>query len=251
MVHPVAHPFFNPAQASAFNALADKTDSTFEIRYFHVHGQGGIARTLIVIGTHDHTRLKNVFEYDWAEYKSSTPFGVMPLLTETSADGKTKLQVAESDAIERYLAHKFGLYGNGTAFEKVLVDTFANSTQGLIMSIFNNYGLIEDPAVRAKNKGPLITDNIAPWIKYHEQHLQANGANGHYVGNSVTLADIKTYYVISMIQGLSGEELISEEKTPAIWRIRQEIDEIEGVAQWKASEEYKSIGKENFDFLGY
>ncbi|KAG0284301.1 hypothetical protein BGZ96_011312 [Linnemannia gamsii] len=251
MVHPVAHPFFNPAQAPAFNALAEKTDSNFEIRYFHVHGQGGIARTLIVIGTHDHTRLKNVFEYDWAEYKPTTPFGVMPLLTETSADGKTKLQVAESDAIERYLARKFGLFGNGTAFEKVLVNTFANSTQGLIMSIFDTYGLIEDPATRTKNKGPLITIKITPWIKYHEQHLQANGANGHYVGNSVTLADVKTDYVISMIQGLSGEELISKEKTPAIWRIRQEIDKIEGVAEWKASEEYKSIGKENFDFLGY
>jgi hypothetical protein len=50
---------------------------------------------------------------------------------------------------------------------------------------------------------------------------------------------------------LSGEELISEEKTPAIWKVRQEIDKIEGVAEWKASEEYKSIGKENFDMLGY
>ncbi|KAF8943037.1 hypothetical protein BGZ47_005857 [Haplosporangium gracile] len=251
MVHPVAHPFFDPAQEAAFNALADKTDSSFEIRYFHVHGQGGVARTLIVIGTNGHSRLTNVHEGDWADYKPTTPFGVMPLLTETSADGKTKLQVAESDAIERYLARKFGLRGNSNAFQEVLVNTFANSTQGLIMSIFNKYGLIEDAAIRTKNKGPLINDNIAPWIKYHEQHLQANGANGHYVGNKVTLADVKTDYVIDMIQGLSGEELISEEKTPAIWKVRQEMDKIEAVAAWKASEEYKSIGKENFDFLGY
>ncbi|KAK3806559.1 MAG: hypothetical protein JOS17DRAFT_767553 [Linnemannia elongata] len=251
MVHPVAHPFFEPAQADAFNALADKTDSSFEIRYFHLHGQGGLARTIIVIGTNGHSRLTNVHEGDWPEYKPTTPFGVMPLLTETSADGKTKLQIAESDAIERYLSRKFGLFGNGTAFEEVLVNTFTNSTHCLIMSIFNSYGLIEDPAVRAKNKGPLISDSIAPWVKYHEKHLQANGANGHYVGNKVSLADVKTEYVISMIQGLSGEELISEEKTPAIWRVRQEMDKIEGVAKWKASEEYKSLGKENFDFLGY
>ncbi|OAQ28130.1 hypothetical protein K457DRAFT_139014 [Linnemannia elongata AG-77] len=251
MVHPVPHPFFDPAQADAFNALADETDSSFEVRYFHLHGQGGLARTLIVIGTNGHSRLTNVHEDDWAENKPTTPFGVMPLLTETSADGKTKLQIAESDAIERYLARKFGLFGNGTAFEKVLVNTFANSTQGLIMSIFNSYGLIEDRAVRTKNKGPLISDSIAPWIKYHEQHLQANGANGHYVGNKVSLADVKTDYVISMIQGLSGDELVSEEKTPAIWKVRQEMDKIGGVAEWKASEEYKSLGKENFDFLGY
>ncbi|KAF9143921.1 hypothetical protein BGX30_014310, partial [Mortierella sp. GBA39] len=67
----------------------------------------------------------------------------------------------------------------------------------------------------------------------------------------VSLAGIKTDYVVSMIQGLSGGELISEEKTPAIWRVRQGMDKIEGIAKWKASEEYKSLGKESFDFLGY
>ncbi|KAF9540848.1 hypothetical protein EC957_003711, partial [Mortierella hygrophila] len=241
-----AHPFFDPAQAAAFNALADKTDSSFEVRYFHLHGQGGLTRTLIVIGTNGHSRLTNVHEGDWADYKPTTPFGVMPLLTETSADGKAKLQVAESDAIERYLARKFELFGNGTAFEEVLVNTFANSTQGLIMSIFNSYGLIEDPAVRTKNKGPLISDNTAPWIKYHKQHLQANGANGHYVGNKVSLADVKTDYV-----GLSGEELVSEVKTPAILRLKKESEKVEEIAVWKALEEYKGFSEHDFAFLGF
>ncbi|KAG0269595.1 hypothetical protein BGZ95_002010 [Linnemannia exigua] len=247
----MVHPFFNPAQAAAFDALAPKTDSTFEVRYFHVHGQGGMSRTLIAIGTGGHSRLTNVHEGDWPEHKPTTPFGVMPLLTETSADGKTKLQIAESDSIERYLARKFGLFGNGSAFEEVLVNTFANNTQALIMEIFNKFALVEDAEVKAANKGSLITDHIARWIKHHEEHLQANGANGHYVGNKVTLADVKTEYVISMILGVSGDELVSAEKTPAIWRIREEMDKVEGVAAWKASEEYKSLDKENFEFLAY
>ncbi|KAG0258822.1 Glutathione S-transferase S1 [Linnemannia exigua] len=247
----MVHAFFNPTQAAAFDALAPKTDSTFEIRYFHLHGQGGMSRTLIVIGTGGHSRLTNVHEGDWAEYKPTTPFGVMPLLTETSADGKTKLQIAESDSIERYLARKFGLFGSGSAFEEVLVNTFANNTQALIVEIINKFALVEDAEVKAANKRPLITDHIARWIKHHEEHLQAKGANGHYVGNKVTLADVKTDYVISMIQGVSGEELVSEEKTPAIWKVRQEMDKIEGVAAWKASEEYKSLDKENFEFLAY
>ncbi|KAK3840982.1 MAG: hypothetical protein J3R72DRAFT_510707 [Linnemannia gamsii] len=160
-------PLLQPAQAATFNALACMTDSTFEIRYFHVHGQGGMARTLIVIGTEGHSRLTN------------------------------------------------------------------------------------DAEVKAANKGPLITDHIVRWIKYHEEHLQANDANGHYVGDKVTLADVKTEYVISMILGVSGEELVSESKTPAIWRVREEMGKIEGIDVWKALEEYKSLDKENFEFLAY
>ncbi|KAF9110920.1 hypothetical protein BGW39_004528, partial [Mortierella sp. 14UC] len=140
----MVHPFFNPAQAAAFNALAPKTDSSFEVRYYHLHGLGGMSRTLIVIGTGGHSRLTNVHASDWPEYKTTTPFGVMPLLTETSADGKTKIQIAESDAIERYLARKFGLFGNGSVFEEVLVNTFANNTQALILEIFNKFALVED-----------------------------------------------------------------------------------------------------------
>ncbi|KAK3840961.1 MAG: hypothetical protein J3R72DRAFT_422412 [Linnemannia gamsii] len=240
----MVHPFFNPAQAAAFNVLITKTDSTFEIRYFHVHGQGGIARTLIVIGTGGHSRLTNRL----ARIQTHHTFGVMPLLTETSSDGKIKLQIAESDSIERYLARRFGLFGNGSAFEEVLVNTFANNTQALIIEIFNKVALVEDAEVKAANKGPLITDHIIRWIKHHDEHLQANGANGHYVGDKFTLAD---EYVISMILGVSGEELVSESKTPAIWRAREEMDKVEGIAVGKASEEYKSLDKENVEFLAY
>ncbi|KAF9929044.1 hypothetical protein FBU30_001887 [Linnemannia zychae] len=244
------HPFFDPAKAAAFEALASKTDSTFILRYFHVHGQGSVIRTLIAIGS-GIVNLTNIHEGDWSTYRETTPFGVMPLLTETSADGKTSIQIAESDAIERYLARKFGLYGNGSTFEEVLVNTFAHSSQCVVYDVFNKYALFEDLTVREAGKKSLIEDSLNRWIKYHEQHLQANGANGHYVGNKTTLADVRTDYVISMILGITGDELISESKTPALWKVREEISKIPGVAKWRASEEWKSIDKENHDMLGY
>ncbi|KAF9128603.1 hypothetical protein BGW39_004899 [Mortierella sp. 14UC] len=244
----MVHPYFDLAQTTAFNTLAHKTDSTFEIRYFHVHGMGAMSRTIITIGG---GKLANVHAEDWAIFKPTAPFGAMPLLTETPADGKTRLQIAESDAIEHYLARKFGLFGNGSVFEEVLVESFASNTQALINEIFDKYTIIQDPAVKAANKGPLIGHHIARWIKHHEEHLQANGANGHYVGNKATLADVKTDYVITIIQAMTGEALVSENKTPAIWRVRQEMDKIESVAAWKASEEYKSISKDNYTLLGY
>ncbi|KAG0291273.1 hypothetical protein BGZ97_005941, partial [Linnemannia gamsii] len=112
----MVHAFFNPAQAAAFNALATKRDSTFEVKYFDIHGLAHITRLLLAISGQ---KFKSTNPADWAAEKPLAPFGHMPLLIETSADGKTTLQIAESDAIERYLARKLGLLGSD-AFEEVL-----------------------------------------------------------------------------------------------------------------------------------
>ncbi|KAG9063282.1 Glutathione S-transferase S1 [Linnemannia hyalina] len=243
----MVHAYFNPAQAAAFNALATTKGSTFEIKYFNIHGLGGVTRTLLAISGNKFT--SNNPE-DWASEKPLAPFGVMPLLTETSADGKTIIQIAESDAIERYLANKFGLLGSNT-FEEVLVNTFVSNNHSLQSAIFSKYLINKDPELKAANKEPLITSNIAPWIKYHEQHLVANGANGHYVGNKVTLADVTTDFLIGLIQGVTGEELVSKSKTPAIWEVREKLNKIEGLAAWKQTEEFKMLSEKNFAVLGF
>ncbi|KAF9899941.1 hypothetical protein EC991_008130, partial [Linnemannia zychae] len=236
----MVHPYFDPAQTTTFNDLALKTDSTFELRYFHVHGMGAMSRTIIAIGR---GQLINVHLEDWEVVKPKAPFGVIPLLTETSADGKTRLQIAESNSIERYFARKFGLFGNGTVFEEVLVESFASNTQALNSQIFEKYSGVRDPAVKAAKKGPLIDNHIFTL----DQVPRGTPPSQH----KATLADAKTDYVITIIQPMTGEELISESKTPAIWKVRQEMDKIESVAAWKASEEYKSISKDNYLLLGY
>ncbi|KAF9903268.1 hypothetical protein EC991_004040 [Linnemannia zychae] len=243
----MAHAFFNVAQAADFNALAAKTDSTFELKYFGIHGLAGGSRTLLALSG---AKFRSDIPEDWASEKPNAPFGVMPLLTETSADGKTTLHVAESDAIERYLARKFGFLGQD-AFEEVLVNTFVSNSQSLLTSILTKYMIVKDPEVKAANKEPLITNNIVPWIKYHEQHLKANGANGHYVGNKVTLADVKTDFVISLIQSVTGDDLVSESKTPAIMQVRKQLHKTENLAAWMKTEEYKSLSEKNFAALGF
>ncbi|KAF9121996.1 hypothetical protein BG015_005676, partial [Linnemannia schmuckeri] len=177
----MVHAFFDPAQAAAFNALAAKKDSTFDVKYFDLHGLASVPRTLLAISG---SKFTSTSPKDWASEKANTPFGYMPLLTETSADGKTTLQIAESDAIERYLARKFDFLGSD-AFEEVLVNTFVSNNRALLSAMLNKYFSVKDAELKAASKELLITNNIAPWIKHHEQHLIANGSNGHYIGNKV------------------------------------------------------------------
>ncbi|KAG0063572.1 hypothetical protein BKA57DRAFT_457036 [Linnemannia elongata] len=243
----MVHAFFDPAQTAAFNALATKKDSTFEVKYFGFHGLAGVTRTLLALSG---CKFTSVNPEDWASEKPHTPFGVMPLLTETSADGKTTIHVAETGAIERYLARKFGLLGSD-AFEEVLVNTFVSNNHSLQWAILSKYFIPKDPEVKAANKESLITSNIVPWIKYHEEHLSTNGGNGHYVGNKVSFADVTTDFVIGLIQGVTGEEFVSKTKTPAIWEVREKLNKIESVAAWKKTEEFKELNEKNFATLGF
>ncbi|KAK3834391.1 MAG: hypothetical protein JOS17DRAFT_43478 [Linnemannia elongata] len=243
----MVHAYFNPSQAAAVNALATKKDSTFEVTYFNFHGLGGVTRTLLAISGNKFT---SVVPEDWTAEKPHTPFGVMPLLAEISADGKTTIRIAETGAIERYLARKFGLLGSD-AFEEILVNTFVSNNHSLQWAIISKYFMVKDPEVKAANKESLITEKIAPWIKYHEEHLSTNGGNGHYVGNKISYADVTTDFVIGMIQGMTGEELVSKTKTPAIWAVREKLNKIESVAAWKQTEEFKAMDEKNFATLGF
>ncbi|KAG0041310.1 hypothetical protein BGZ89_007531, partial [Linnemannia elongata] len=162
----------------------------------------------------------------------------------------TTIQIAESDAIERYLARKFGLLGSD-AFEEVLVNTFVSNNHSLVNAFAGKYFAVKDPELKAANMELLITNNIAPWIKYHEQHLAANGSKGHYVGNKVSLADVTTDLLLGLIQGVTGEELVSKSKTPAMWEVREKMNKIKGLSAWKQTKEFKTLSEKNFAALGF
>ncbi|KAF9997225.1 Glutathione S-transferase S1 [Modicella reniformis] len=241
------HSFFNPAQTADFNELATKTDSHFEVKYFDFHGLGAVARTILAAAN---AKFTNSFPTDFPSEKALTPFGLIPLLKETSADGKITIQIAESDAIERYLGKKFGFLGQN-AFEETLINTFISNSAGMASQVFIRYFSLKDEAQKAEAKAKLIEGPLKDWAKHHEQHLSANGSNGHYVGDKTSLADFKVAFLISIVQGIAGDEVISESKTPAIMKVKATVDAIPGVAKWQESAEYKAISDKTFNALGF
>ncbi|KAF9374134.1 hypothetical protein BGX21_004232 [Mortierella sp. AD011] len=165
----MAHPLFDPAQAAAFNELALKRDSTFELRYFGLHGLVLTGRIIVV---------------------------------KTSAGGKITINVAESDTIDRYLAKKFGMAGDN-AFEKTVINSYLNNPIGMILKIYLKVFAVRDPALKAEAKEQLLNGPIPTWIKFFEQHLAENGSNG---GNKITLPDIKTDIINVIKEGTITKE---------------------------------------------
>ncbi|KAF9910017.1 hypothetical protein BX616_010993 [Lobosporangium transversale] len=245
------HEFFDLSKAAEFQALSLKKDSTFEVHYFDIHSMGGTTRVILAASG---AKFTNVLPGEnWEkEDKAKAPFGTVPILKEISADGKTVIQIAESDSIERYLARKFDLYGSN-ALEEVIINTYlsqANAVTGQVIARY--YSADDDKEAQEKVRKQLVEGPISNWIKYHERHLQDNGANGHLVGNKLTLADIKVAYWIPLLQYISAKEgLISPEKTPALLKVQETVDSIPSLKAWRETEEYQTFSRGNLDYLGF
>ncbi|KAF9108652.1 hypothetical protein BGX29_009307 [Mortierella sp. GBA35] len=238
---------FDNNTRSLFNENAQKKDSTFKVLYFKVHAMGSNIRAILAASG---AKWECVFPKDWInEEKKTTLFGVLPNLFETTASGEV-IEIAESDAIEDYLCRKYDLLGDD-AFDEMKIRAFASSIQSMANFLLIKVAGIKDPQVKADNRTQFIEVIVPRFVTYHERHLEANGRNGHYVGNKLSYADIKLVVALVSIFSLIGETLVNKQATPALWAVWEAVHGIPSYAAWKKSEDYQAIVEGNMQLLGY
>ncbi|KAG0031502.1 hypothetical protein BGZ82_006949 [Podila clonocystis] len=234
----MVHAFFNPAQTSTFNEIAPRKDSTFEVHYFGIHGLGHYARTILAVSGANFT---SVVPEDWATEKPKKPFGLIPTLKETSVDGKV-IEIAECDAIARYLSRKFGYLGIN-AFEETVIDQFVSSTRSVFNAI-TKYFDAKTPEAKAEVRTALMEHHIEAWLGHHERHLTNNGANGHYLGERLSLADFTAASLIDLVNVLWGD-VITEKTYPALWKVYANIVQSPSYVAWTQTESFKTLAEGN------
>ncbi|KAF9107507.1 hypothetical protein BGX29_006195 [Mortierella sp. GBA35] len=226
------------ADTNVLGQAAASTDATYKILYFGLHGRGELTRTLLV-----YTGVKwEELTVDWPAQKDHTPFKCLPVVYETAKDG-TILELAESQAIERYLAHKYGLYGKN-AYEHHKVEQYFSSADAVAQAFSSKVvGAAPDKRVEEANK--FYVEVLPKFIAIHEAHLAKNGSNGHYIGNSATLADIKVAHLIDRLLFLrptgADEVPLSAEKTPNLWKVLEGVNNQANMAAWKKSQRYQEL----------
>ncbi|KAG0090026.1 hypothetical protein BGZ92_003816 [Podila epicladia] len=242
----MVHAFFNPAQSATFNEIAPRKDSTFEVHYFGIHGLGHNIRTILAVSG---AKFTSFVPEDWASEKPKKPFGLMPTLKETSVDGKV-LEIAEGDAIARYLSRKFGYLGTN-AFEEAVIDQFVSSSRSTLGAITTKFFDAKTPEAKAEVKTALMERHIEAWLINHERHLTDNGSNGHYLGEALSLADVTTATLVDLINGLWGKDAITEKTHPAIWKVYANILKTPSYVAWTQTESFKTLDEGNKKVLGY
>ncbi|KAF8923853.1 hypothetical protein EDD21DRAFT_217450 [Dissophora ornata] len=236
-------PTSNHADTSAQSAVLDAPDSTFSLLYFDTIGAAGSIRSLLALGGASWNQL---YPQDWENEdrldKISTPFEVMPVLYIHSSDGSQTVPIAESKPIELYLAEKYGCLGRNS-YERHLISSFTSSTASLWDDFLHSaVNLKAAPEVKQEQIGVFLKDKVPNWICIHEQHLKANGLNGHYVGDTISLADLRTASMIDLILRFPpAAQLFTPETTPGLVKVKEVVDSNPKIKQWRESELYKSL----------
>ncbi|KAG0378938.1 hypothetical protein BGX24_002325 [Mortierella sp. AD032] len=227
-------------------------DNIHHLTYFPFHGLAGCIRTtLILLGEPFESHTLSFRE--WMATKATTPFGHIPTLREETKCGKS-FEMAEISAIEFFLANRAGNLLGKDFWEESQIRMFHSSTHALITFLIHTVvqsPTSDRPAFLARFK----KTNLPQWVRSHEKFLKANGANGHYVGDQVSIADIKTASVIEHIVNLTSGEggtcLISEELTPALMAVKNNLEKNPKYAEWRSSQQYQEFTAGNLGFFGF
>ncbi|KAF9914019.1 hypothetical protein BX616_009125 [Lobosporangium transversale] len=235
----------NPS-AETVSRLGRVKENKYQLLYFHIHGVVTGLRAMFAMSDADYTFTHPV---DWKAEKPNTPLGAMPVLYETvPATGET-VELAELSVIEFYIGSKYGWTGDNV-WENNLIRMYHSSTQSMFDKLVTT--VVRAPKENYDQMMEIWAGSILPeWVEYHERALKKNGSNGHYVGNKLTLADIKTATCIDNIITLTGDRHISREKTPAIMAVYDHLESLPKYAEWKASEQWKTYAENNKQYCNF
>ncbi|CAO3565239.1 unnamed protein product [Mortierella alpina] len=218
----------------AMSKMSQAKDNSYSMLYFGFHGVVPALRTMLAISGAKYTF---IHPENWEAEKDQTPFGHMPVLYETTSTGET-LELAELSVIEFYLASKFGFMGSN-AWEDQLVRSYTTASQALFEKFV--VSVIRSPKeLQPQLMAAFVEKQIPEWAKFHERILKANGSNGHYIGNQLTFADIKTSSIMGVMMKISGDKYISKELTPALMAVYETMEANPKYAAWKASEAHEA-----------
>ncbi|KAI8848133.1 hypothetical protein BC829DRAFT_417887 [Chytridium lagenaria] len=187
--------------------------TTYKFFYFPIRGLAEISRAILFKSGVEWTEENP----EWPAAKEEMPFGQMPLLIEY-LDGKEVFRIAQSHAIERYVARKHGLAG-ASLKETAYLESIAESWFDVV-NAFGRVRMAASTENAAKVKDAEFNTKIAGIFKYHDEILQKNGNTGFYLGSSITFVEITAYFTLERGEDIDKEAFDAlKAKFPGICRL--------------------------------
>jgi glutathione S-transferase len=193
--------------------LEERMPTSYKLIYFALKGRAEVSRLILAYGGQEYEDLHNSFEA-WPSYKQNMPFRQAPVL-EITQDGKTTL-LAQSGAIERYLANKFGLFGDND-LERARIDMINEQVLDIHKHLFSFYLPIYQKAADIEDKkaglAKALDETVPNMLKHVEALFEANqketSNSGFLVGDRLSVADIKLVNIYDWF-GDKREEILDK-----------------------------------------
>lgn len=210
--------------------------TTYKLIYFDLKGRGEVSRLLFALGEQAFEDKRLTFQ-EWPEAKPTLPFGQAPVL-EITENSRT-YAIAQSHAIERYLANKFHLMGRNE-IERAQCDMIGEQVvdafNSLILIYRASYSKSESEEKTKKDLEEAMRDKVPANLKLIEKILEANKqGNGFLVGDALTLGDLQLVMFYDWLRESKSEVLGKvpllkqhEEKIKAIPKVAEHLKKIAG-----------------------
>lgn len=173
------------------------TITALRLRYFPFTGRAEPIRDALRIG-----RIPFVDEHLTSEQfrdcraAGEFPFGGLPVMDIETREGK--VCSAQSNAILRFAGRLAGLYPVDDPLRALKVDEaldMGEDINGLIGPSLHEQDMERKMAMRKV----LAEETLPYWAGCFERLLVANGGTGFIVGDSLTVADLKLYWIIDWL----------------------------------------------------
>ena len=173
------------------------TITSLRLRYFPFTGRAEPIRDALRIGhiafEDDHLTFE---QFQNCRTTSELPFGGLPVLV-VDTDEK-ELCVAQSNAILRFAGRLSGLYPVDNPLQALKVDEALDVGEDINCLIAPSLHE-QDTEKKMAMRKELAEETLPFWLACLERLLVANGRTGFIMGNSLTVADLKLYWIIAWL----------------------------------------------------
>jgi len=160
----------------------------YKLYYFDMMGLAEPARIMFAYKGVKYEDFRIDREKQWSEWHSKMPFGEVPVL---EVDGK---MLSQSIAIYRYLGRSFDMVG-ANDWEAAQCDMLVDGMNDMTIKL-RPWRMEKDEEKKKQMWTALENEHVKPFLVLYEKFLKTNGT-GHFVGKTMTWADIILFYMFN------------------------------------------------------
>lgn len=196
------------------------------LRYFPFPGRAAAIRDAFQLGNIEFQDEHIAFD-QFKEKRAAAefPFGSLPVL-DIEVDGE-KICSAQSNAILRYAGRLAGLYPINNPIEALKVDEILDLGEDINAKV--GHSIHEKDEARKMAMRKVLAEETLPYIaECLERLITRNGNTGFLVGEQLTIADLKLYWIQDWLSKglLDGIPTTLFDKYPSIMSWRENIKKI-------------------------
>eukprot|EP00483_Globobulimina_turgida_P000953 UN00955 len=173
---------------------------SIRISYFPMQGRAGALRAAAAVGGLSYEdEFVSFEEQKQAKADGKRRWTGLPEMTLFSKEGREVQRIGQSNACLRYIGGLSGLYPTRNRLFRAYVDEIIDSIEDVIKMISSSIHEKDEEKKKTMRLALMKDDKLPFWFSKFEQRFAENGRkgnkNGYFVGDNLTVADIKFYFI--------------------------------------------------------